>query len=112
MATDPNGVVIGAIPSGVPHLTIPFTIGYDGTASVLEQDTSDEIVQSVAMCVGSEPGQRLLVPNYGVVDPTFAGINTSAVIAACGRWEPRATVSIQATPGGTEKVVVGVKGGS
>lgn len=112
MATDTNGVVLGITPSGVPHLAIPFAIGNDGTAVVNEQDTSVEIVQSVAMCVGSEPGQRLLVPNYGVPDATFAGVSTGAEVSACGRWEPRATVSIRITPGGTEQVVVGVKGGT
>ena len=112
MTTDVNGVVLGIAPSGVPHLAIPFAIGPDGTAAMLQQDTSVEIVQSVAMCVGSEPGQRLLVPNYGVADPTFAGVSTGAEVDACARWEKRASVSIQVTPGGTEQVVVGVNGGN
>jgi hypothetical protein len=108
MATDSNGVVIGATPPGVPHLAIPCTLDYDGTAAVVEQDTSVEVVQSVAMCVGSRPGQRLLVPIYGVPDPTFGVLNRAAVAGACGRWEKRATVSVQVVPGGNERVVVEV----
>lgn len=112
MATDINGVVLGPTPPGVPHLTIPFTILSDGTASVVQQDTTTEIVQSVGMLVGSRPGERLMVPNYGVADPTFDGLGVQVLKQAAGRWEKRASVGVQTTPGNTETVVVTVAGGT
>jgi hypothetical protein len=112
MATDSNGVILGATPAGVPHLAIPFAIAYDGSAQVVEQDTSEDIVQCVAMLVGSRPGDRLLVPGYGTPDPTFTGLQVGPVRRSASRWEPRATLSVQVDPGGTERVVVGVAGGN
>lgn len=108
MATDQNGVVLGATPPGVPHLAIPFTIGADGTANVVAQDSVPEVVQSVAMLVGTRPGTRLMVPTYGINDPTFGGIDQPALHAAASKWEPRATVGVQVTPANEEYVSVGV----
>lgn len=112
MSTDFNGVVNGPIPEGAPHLKIPFTIKTDGTAATVQQDTSEDVVQCVAVLFGTDPGTRLMVPSYGITDPTFAGINQVRVQAAVKQWEPRATVTMQYTPDGIEQVAVSVAGGT
>lgn len=113
MATDSNGVVLGPVPPGIPHIAIPFTVSIsDGTAAVVEQDTGEEITQCVAMLVGSRPGDRQAVPTYGLPDPTFTGINPIILQTSTATWEPRATVSVQSTPSNDEQVVVSVKGGT
>jgi phage baseplate assembly protein W len=108
-ATDSNGVVLGPSPTGIPHLAIPFTIGPLGAAATVQQDTAAEVIQSVAMLVGTEPGTRLMVPTYGMADPTFTGINQPALLLAVRRWEPRAKVTVGVTQGGEEFVTVGVQ---
>lgn len=112
MSTDVNGVVNGPIPAGAPHFKIPFTILTDGTAETVQQDTSEDVVQCVAVLFGTAPGTRLMLPGYGITDPTFAGINQVIVQAAVKQWEPRATVSMQYTPDGVEQVAVTVAGGN
>lgn len=112
MATDLNGVILGAAPGGIPHFAIPFDIGGDGSSQVLEQDSEDEIVQSVAMLVGTRPATRMMAPAYGIVDPTFAGFNSPSLQLAVAKWEERATVVVQITPDNEEVVSVGVNGKS
>lgn len=111
MATDLNGVILGAPPAGtIPHFAIPFVIGGDGSAQVLQQDSVDEIVQSVAMLCGTRPGTRLVVPSYGILDPTFEGFDSVRLQLAAAKWEERASVVIQVTPDNEEVVSVGVNG--
>ncbi len=106
--TSVTGVVLGPIPSGVPHLQIPFALAADGSAMVVEQDTEAEVIQSVAMLVGTRPGTRLVAPSYGIPDPTFAGISPVVLQTAVTKWETRARVSLVTTPGNTEQVMVEV----
>lgn len=110
--TTVNGVVQGNPPAGVAHLKIPFALADDGTAETLAQGTSAEIVQCVANLVGTRPGTRLLVPTYGMLDPTFAGVNRLTLTAAVAKFEPRASVTVVLTPAGTEQVIVDVVGGT
>lgn len=110
MTITSNGVVTGPPPGGIPHLVIPFAIGDDGTAQTVPQGSVAEIVQCVANLVGTTPGTRYLVPTYGTPDPTFAGINRKALGLAVATFEPRATVTVVESPGGTEFVEVRVAG--
>lgn len=112
MATDVNGVILGVIPQGVPHFAVPFTVGPDGSAETLQQDSVAEVVQSVAMLVGTTPGTRLMVPSYGTTDPTFAGLDVHALQQSAAKWEDRATVDVVITPGNQEAVSVTVAGGT
>lgn len=111
MATAPSGVVAGDPPSGIPHLRIPFALASDGAAETLEQGTSAEIVQCVANLVGTRPNTRLLLPAYGIVDPTFKGLDLRALKLAVAKYEKRATIDVQVTAGNQEFIVVGVAGG-
>jgi phage baseplate assembly protein W len=110
--TDSSGVVQGAIPPGVPHLKIPFAIDRDGTAEVIQQGTAAEVVQCVANLVGTTPGTRMMMPAYGVPDPTFTGLNQKALQLAVGKYEDRAIVTVQVTVGNEESIVVDVQGGT
>lgn len=92
----------------IPHLAIPFSLAPDGAIYALQQDTVEEIVQSVAMLVGTRPNTRLMAPKYGTPDPTFTGIDQMALHLAVVTWEPRATVSVNVTPGNEEFVTVQV----
>ncbi len=110
--TDVNGVLLGPPPGGTPDSAVPFTVDDTGVIETVEQGTSAEIVQCVANLVGTRPGTRFMVPTYGIVDPTFGGLDRVALQTAVAKWEPRATVSVQVTPANEEVIVVGVVGGT
>lgn len=112
MPSQISGVVPGAIPSGVPHLAIPFLITGIGSAQVVQQDSLTEIVQCVAMLCGTRPGTRLMIPTYGLVDPTFAGVDVVKLQLASARWEERASVGVEVNVDNVEVVVVEVAGGT
>ena len=79
----------------VPHLAFPFRIGRDGAAVVLEQDTLDEIAQSVQVLMMTHEGDRLEVPDYGISDLVFTvDPDLEAISAAVEEWEPRAVTRI------------------
>lgn len=108
MATDINGVVLGNLPGGRPHLLIPFTIEPNGSAATIEQGTTAELVQSVANLCGTRPGTRFMVPQYGMPDPTFAGVDPVGLRLACAKWEKRVNVSAQVTEGNPQYSTVSV----
>lgn len=80
----------------VPHLAFPFRIERDGTAAVLEQDTLEEIAQSVQILMTTHEGERLEVPDYGIADLVFGvDLDLEAVSSAVEEWEPRAAARVQ-----------------
>lgn len=92
----------------IPHLAVPFTIGPTGAAQTLQQGSLAEVTQCVATLAGTRPGTRLMVPSYGTTDPAFGGLDVTAFTQAAGKWEPRAAVAVQSTPGDPQQVVVQV----
>lgn len=106
--TDLNGVVLGEIPAGTPHFRIPFTISDLGYVETIEQGSVQEVTQSISNLVGTRPNTRVMVPAYGIPDPTFAGIDPVAVRTAAAKWEDRAVVSVSSVPGNQEDVTISV----
>jgi phage baseplate assembly protein W len=81
-----------------PHLALPLTVGPSGSFNVLVQDTLAEVAQSVSVLLGTMKGDRTMVPDYGVDDPTFATPNAGAITQAVNQWEPRAAVVVTVSP--------------
>jgi phage baseplate assembly protein W len=79
-----------------PHFAFPFQLGKDGAFQVVEQDSLDEIVQSVQVLVGTQLGSREELPEYGIEDPTFsAPVDVVAIQTSIEEWEDRAAVDIE-----------------
>lgn len=82
----------------VEHLSVPFNINRRGHAETVEQDTSTEIAQSVAVLIATHPGERRAVPSYGIEDLAFQDAayvtEDTWLMEAVERWEPRADVSL------------------
>jgi len=100
---------------GVPHLRVPFRIERSGNAQLVEQDSSDEIVQSVRVLLSTLVGQRLEVPGYGIPDQAFladSSLSTAVLSSQVKKWEPRADVrikeSIDRSNSGIRRVLVEV----
>lgn len=53
-----------------PHFSVPFRV-VDGSVSVVDQDTEDEITQSVAVIARYPRGIRTDLPEFGCTDQTF-----------------------------------------
>jgi phage baseplate assembly protein W len=81
-----------------PHLALPLTVGPSGSFNVVVQDTLAEVAQSVSVLLGTMKGDRTMVPDYGVDDPTFATPNAGAITQAVNQWEPRAAVVVTVGP--------------
>lgn len=52
-------------------LAFPFRINPNGSAAVQEDDTEQYYAAELAVMIQTEPGERLLVPGYGVEDLAF-----------------------------------------
>ena len=76
------------------HLSTNIGLNPDGTFIFVLQDTTDEIVQSVGMIVGTVQGERPVVPTFGIPDQTFTQPSSTAIMSAVSEWEPRASVSV------------------
>jgi phage baseplate assembly protein W len=85
-------------PPITPHLALPLMIGPSGSFNVVVQDTLAEVAQSVSVLLGTMKGDRTMVPDYGVDDPTFASPNAGAITQAINQWEPRAAVVVTVNP--------------
>lgn len=93
----------------IPHLAVPFQFGGDGTAAVVQQDSTDDIAQCVAVLCATTVGQRIELPAYGIPDQTFSrNTDAAAITSAINTWEPRAKVAVTATPGRQAAVTVAV----
>lgn len=84
------------------HLRVPFEISGD-RALVVDDGSEDEIIQNVAVIVGTFRGERLTIPDFGITDPTFEmadeALDTAELEAVIEQWEPRAEASFTRTTG-------------
>lgn len=79
-----------------PHFSLPFRFeGYPPRAAMTEQDTVDEIADCIEAIVLTRPGERLELSQFGLMDPTFIGLNRDDLMAAIERWESRATIAVE-----------------
>lgn len=96
------------------HLSASVTLGGDGTFGFLVQDTEDEVAQSVEMIVGTNQGERTVVPTFGIPQQPFDGPNITEFTTAIGLWEPRARVAVTTTTSdtgiGSVNVAVSIQG--
>jgi hypothetical protein len=79
-----------------PHPAIPFTFG-----KYVEQDSRDEIVQSMWTILSYELGERTDEPSFGISDQALRmnGADIEEMRRALLRWEPRARPILEREPG-------------
>lgn len=93
----------------VPHFSFPFRLAAGGSFDVLEQDTLDEVSQSVEVVLMTRQGERLEVPDFGVPDLAFqVDMPYSTIRAAVDRWEPRAVATFSDDPDRLDELVRGL----
>lgn len=88
-------------------LTLPLTVAANGSMSTITQDHPTEIAQSVALLLATRPGERRTLPEYGLADPVFAGLDPAVVAEVIAEWEPRADAQlIETATAGIEQTTV------
>lgn len=79
----------------VPRLRVPIQMGNPGLA-VVEQDSPEEVAQSVYVLLSTERGSRLADPDYGVEEAGFEQFPPNDAIdewlVQIAKYEPRARV--------------------
>lgn len=87
-----------------------FPVGVDATGAIAEAEYETDIDQSVRIILGTEPGERVMRPNFGagLRGLVFEPINTTTMALAQYRvqmalvqWEPRidsVSVDVSADP--------------
>lgn len=106
-----GSIVSSSLPPGaVPKLVAPFTLGPGGAFQTVQQGSEAEIIQSVWILCSTRPGDRPVVPGFGVPDFTFGTVRVQEIEAAIQQWEPRALPKVTATQNadGTNNVSVAV----
>lgn len=80
----------------VPVMAWPFRmVNNSSQIPFVEQDSPEEIQQSVAMVYSVRQGDLVDEPDLGLTDPTFkqGGVTEGELVAAARQWEPRAAIN-------------------
>lgn len=78
-----------------PHFDLPFRFtSTTGKPAEVEQGSLAEVVNCVQAVVRYHKGDREVLPEFGIQDPTFTtgDIDLEAIKSEIDKWEPRAKV--------------------
>ncbi len=85
----------------LPHLDAAMVLGSDGTFLTWQQNTIDEVAQSVEVVCGTTIGDRTVVPTFGLPQLPFTIQSSNqfqqAIQQAILTWEPRASTQVIVT---------------
>lgn len=84
----------------IPHFRAPFSLNNGTAASVVEQDTLDEVMSCVTAVVACPQGAWNTNPAFGTPSQLFAQapLNPAVITAAIAQWEPRAVTAATEYP--------------
>jgi phage baseplate assembly protein W len=98
-------------PVGIPHLQVPLLLTGDGSFAIWQQDTIEEVSQSVEVICGSNPGERTMAPTFGMPQLTFTEPSAGLITQTIAQWDPRAVTQVSVNNGsipGTSSIGVKV----
>lgn len=75
------------------HLAFPIRVTGSGALATVDKDSTADVVQSVGLLLDTRPGERRSVPEYGLPDPVFGGLNVTELAQLITEWEPRADLT-------------------
>ena len=90
------------------HFRYPFGFNSAGTADVVEQDTIEEIMQSVQIVMTTTVGERIEVPDFGIPSPVFAQASSSqasTIVRQINQHEKRAAVTLDISIDNVDQLV-------
>lgn len=77
----------------VQLLSFPFRLLPNGRLATVEQDSEAQVSEALAQVVLTRPGERDLVPDFGVNDPTYDTIYQSQIEAQVEEFEIPCTIT-------------------
>lgn len=87
----------------------PFRVAHDGTIATVTQDTDDQLREQIIIAIRTQPGERELVPSFGVIDPTFGRFQQELLVTQLAKFGPNVAIvktDIHATDDTTSAVTV------
>lgn len=90
-------------------ISFPFRLDPTGSVATTEQDSDGEIDEQLAVALLTRPGERIVVPTFGVNDPAFTGFLNSALqrhLLDFGPTVDAEIISTDRTAEGRERVVL------
>jgi hypothetical protein len=73
----------------MPNLiSFPFRVTPAGYVATLPDDSSEYYSDELGLLVGTTPGERELVPSYGLNDPTFAQVDENELAVKVAMFGP------------------------
>lgn len=70
----------------------PFRVAVNGAIAKIEDGTDEASGQQIAVMVMTRPGERPLVPMFGVADPAFDTFDEAALKAQIDMFGPDVTI--------------------
>lgn len=90
-------------------IAYPFRIDPTGSVATVEEGSDLQYAHELAVAVLSRPGERVLVPDFGIADPTFVGFDEDALRLHIDMFGPPVNidrVEVQYVDDHTQDVVV------
>lgn len=79
-------------------ISYPMRLDKRGSIQTTE-DGEDYYAEELAMLIKTSPGERALVPDYGIADPTFNTVDQAELLAQISFFGPPVTIeSITSVP--------------
>ena len=77
----------------MPNLfAFPFRVAVNGTIITRDDDSDQCYTEELAMLCLTQPGERELVPSYGISDPVFGEFNQAELISKVSTFLPEIRV--------------------
>jgi hypothetical protein len=93
----------------IQTLSFPIRLTRTGSFATVEQNSDAHVDELLATAILTRPGERHLMPNFGIDDPAFVGwerIKLALHVADFGPNVMIDDVSIEQNSTGTERVVM------
>lgn len=74
-------------------ISYPFRLAPNGTVAVREDGDPDYYTEELACLILTQPGERVLVPEYGVEDPTYDDIDDEELRAKVVLFGPPVSIT-------------------
>lgn len=71
----------------VQLISFPFRLRSNGRLATVEQDTDEHHAEELAVIILTHPGERDLVPDFGVNDPAYETLHEAEVAAQAELFE-------------------------
>lgn len=77
----------------VPLISHPMRLSPNGTMFCRDQSDDEYIAERIALLCTTQPGERILVPGYGIADPVFSGFDENLLRTQLDLYGPHVELS-------------------